>query len=108
MPSAITDWTRITLATDALVAFTILLIGATAGQAKRMVYKIEGAISNDGGTTTLLASTVTTIYEDDVSFDARVQANDTTDALVIEVQDTDAASDTVLWAYTYRSVEIIF
>lgn len=98
---------RITVPTDGLIAFTIMLIGADAGLTKRLAYKIEGVISNVGGTTGLLTSTVTTLYEDDASFDARVQADDPSDSLIIQVRDTDGAGDLILWVYTYSSVELI-
>lgn len=100
---------RMTIPTDTAWVFDILLVGATSGMAKTFGFRIEGVIENDGGTTTLLASTVTTLYDtDDVSFDARVRGDDTNDALVIEVSDSDAGGDTVRWVATIRTSEVTY
>lgn len=100
---------RLTIRTDSAWAFDILLVGATSGMGKTFGFRIDGVIENDGGTTTLLASNVTTLYDtDDVSFDARVSADDTNDALLIEVSDSDGAGDTVRWSGTIRTAEILY
>lgn len=92
---------RLLIPNNVLWTFLVLISGTTAGAAKTFSFKIEGAIENDGGVTTLLASTVTTIYDaDDISFDARVTADDTNDALLVEVSDSDGASDSVRWFAT--------
>ena len=91
------------------MTFHVLIAGATSGLAKSFSFIIEGAIKNDGGTTTLLNSTVTTVYDtDDTSFDARVSADDTNDALLIEVSDADSGGDTVNWVAKISTVEIIY
>jgi hypothetical protein len=100
---------RMTIPVDTVWTFTALIVGTTQGGTKSFGFKIEGVIENDGGTTTLLASTVTTIYDtDDVSFDARARGDNTNDALVIEVQDVDAAGDTVRWVASIQTVEVTF
>jgi hypothetical protein len=48
-------------------------------------YIITGAIKRQINTTTLLAMTVTAIHEDNAAWDVQAVADDTTDALVIEV-----------------------
>lgn len=90
---------RATIPTDTIWAFEALIAGATSGQVKGFAFHILGAIENDGGTTALMGTpTVTTVDDsDDVSFDARATADDTNDALLIEVQDSDGASDVVRW-----------
>jgi len=100
---------RMTIPTDTAWTFDILLVGATSGQAKTFGFRIDGVIKNDGGTTSLLASNVTTLYDtDDTSFDARVSADDTNDALIIEVSDSDGASDVVRWVATIRTAEVTY
>lgn len=98
-----------TLETDQVMTFTCWIAGTTQGCTKSFAFKIEGLIENDGGTTTLLASTTTTIYDtDDVSFDARALADNANDALLIQVQDSDGAGDTVRWSAVVRAAEVTF
>jgi hypothetical protein len=98
---------RILVPTDTLYTFDILVSGATAGLAKSFGFAINGVIKNDGGTTTLLASNVTTLYDtDDVSYDARVTADDTNDALLVEVSDADSSGDVVKWLASVRLASV--
>jgi len=53
-------------------------------------YEIEGAIKRIINATTMLAASVTTIYEDNAAWDVRAVADDTSEALVIEVYPDDA------------------
>jgi hypothetical protein len=98
---------RMTIATDTVWTFSVLLVGTTQGCTKSFGFRIEGVIENDGGIVTLLASTVTTLYDtDDTSFDARTRGDDTNKALVIEVQDADGAGNTVRWVANVQTVEV--
>lgn len=100
---------RITVATDQVMTFDALIVGTTQGCTKSFSFRIVGIVENDGGTTSLLASTVTTIYDaDDVSFDARATGDDANDALLIELQDSDGAGDTVRWSCVVRCAEVTF
>ena len=99
---------RLTIDTDTTWTFEILVVGQDAGATNAFSYRIEGACRNDGGTTTLLASTVTTVYEDIATFDARVTADDPNDALLIEVQDSAGGSDTVRWVANVRTSEVSY
>ena len=45
---------------------------------------------------------------DDTSFDARAVANDTTETLEIQVQDTDAAGDTIRWFCTLHVTKLTY
>jgi hypothetical protein len=99
----------INVAQDQVMTFSCLIAGTTQGCTKSFSFKIEGLIENDGGTTSILASTVTTIYDtDDVSFDAQAAADNVNDALLIQVQDTDGAGDTVRWMAVVRTAEVMF
>lgn len=88
--------------------FEALIIGTSNDNIKTFSFKILGAIENDAGTTALLGTpTVTTIYDgDDVSFDVRATADDTNDALLIEVTDSDGAGDTVRWVANVKIVSV--
>jgi len=100
---------QLLIASDTVWTFNILIVGTTSGSTKSFGFRIEGVIENDGGTTTLLASTVTTIYDtDDTDFDARVTADDTNDALAVEVQDSTSGSDVVQWVASVQTAEVTF
>ena len=100
---------QLTLASDTVWCFTAHITGATAGMAKSFGFKIEGVVENDGGTTTIKNSSVTTIDDvDDVSFDARAFPDDGTDALLIQVQDSDGGGDTVRWVCHLQTAELTF
>lgn len=102
--------TALTIASNSAWSFDILIVGATSGMGKSFGFHIIGMIENDGGVTTLKGTpTVTTLDNaDDVSFSARVTADDTNDALLVEVSDSDAASDLVRWSAMVRTAEVIY
>lgn len=93
---------------DSVLAFTALIVGATSGMAKGFGFRIDGVIENDGGTTALKGTpTVTTLDDsDDTSFNAQAVADDTNDALAVQVQDADGAGDTVRWAGMVTAAEV--
>jgi hypothetical protein len=102
--------TRITIASDSAWAFEALIVGATSGMGKSFAFHIRGMIENDGGTTSIKGTPTVTVIDDsdDVSFDARATADDTNDALLIEVSDSDGAGDAVRWSARVQTAEIIF
>jgi hypothetical protein len=96
-----------TMSADTVWTFDCLLVGTTQGCAKSFGFQLNGVIKNDGGTTTMLASNVTTLYDtDDTSFDAQAIADDADDSLKIQVQDTDATGDVVRWVAQVRTIEV--
>jgi hypothetical protein len=101
---------QLLIPTDTVWSFEALITGATSGLAKTFGFHILGMIENDGGVTAIKGTpTVTTIdNSDDVSFGAQASADDTNDALKIEVQDTDGASDVVRWFATVRTAELTY
>ena len=96
---------QLLIAANTLWTFSALLQGATAGMAQRWCYKIEGAVVNDGGTTSILAQTVTTIYESDAAYDCQVVADDGTDALVFQVRRNGGSDYDVWWTATIVDIE---
>lgn len=101
---------RMTIPANSAWAFEALVVGATSGMGKSFAFHIRGLIENDGGTTTIKGTPVVTVIDDadDTSFDARATADDTNDALLIEVSDSDAAGDTVRWSARVQTAEIIY
>lgn len=98
---------KMTIGTDTVWTFDILLVGTTQGCVKSFGFHIRGVIKNDGGSTSLLNSTITTEFDgDDTDFDAQVVADDTNDCLTIQVKDSTSGGDTVRWVATVRTAEI--
>ena len=96
------------LPVDTAWTFEAQVIGVTADCGKIFSYLVNGCIKNVGGTVTLLASNVTTIYEDTGTFDCEVVANATSDSLSIRVWDTGSGGDTVRWVATLQLTQITF
>lgn len=86
----------------------VLLTGQNSGGTKSFVFKLVGAARNVAGTTTLLVSTVTVVYSDDVSFTPRININDPSDYVRVEVADLDAAGDVIHWVADIRATRINF
>lgn len=92
---------RITIGVNQAALFTINISAKEdiAGGSNAGAYKIEGLIKRVGATTSLVgAITVTTIAEDDATWDVTAEADDTNDALVIKV--TGAAGTNINWVAT--------
>lgn len=74
---------------DSVWYFTAMINCTERGCANTNIYKIEGAIENDGGTTTLLGTpTVTNVYRDVATKEWQVVADDTNDRLAFQYRDT--------------------
>lgn len=98
-----------TLSSNSVWTVTVLISGTTQGCTKSFAFRIDGAIENDGGTTTVLGQTVTTIYDtDDTSFDAQLAVDDSADTLLVQVSDSDGTGDTVKWTAVVISAETIY
>jgi hypothetical protein len=96
---------RLTIASGRTMTFEILITARTsAGESAG--YRITGVIENSGGTTALIGipPLVTTVLgEDDTAWDAQVIADDTNDALVIQVQGN---GETIRWVATVDTAEV--
>jgi len=99
---------QLTIPNNTAWHFNARIIGSTSGMTKTQTYGIVGCIENDAGTTTLMASVVTTVYEDDANFDARATADDANDALALEVQDSAGSGDTLRWFAYVRISQITY
>jgi hypothetical protein len=97
---------RMSIATDSAYAFSALIVGrATAANDNSAGYKIEGVIDNNAGTTAFVGTpSVTVLGEDTAGWDVAAVADDTNDALVIQV--TGAAATTIRWVASVRLVKV--
>ena len=95
---------RITIANNRAVAFDILVVGRSSG-GESAGYRIVGLIENTSGNTAFIGTPTTTVLgEDDTSWDVTVVADNTNDALVIQV--TGGSGDDVRWVATVRTAEV--
>ena len=96
---------------DTFWTFEIQIAGTTVGGGAGMdvfSFLIEGSIENDNGTTTLNDYTVTTLHKDDSDFDAKVEADDTNDSLLVRVIDTTSGGAVVRWVTTIKFTSVSF
>jgi hypothetical protein len=96
----------LSIPTDSVWTFEILLVGAIAGIATKAGYRINGVIENDGGTTTLLASNVTVLYESNAALDAQVVGDNTNDKLQVQVLQSTGAPLTMQWVASILTAEL--
>lgn len=104
--SAWQDIGEFSIRTDTTWTFRALVAGIRVGAAESFGYELTGVIENDGGTTTMLASTVTTLYEDDVSYDCQAVADDAADELLIQITDTDNSGAASRWTVHLLTAEV--
>jgi len=87
--------------------FDIQVTGISSHANESFHYQILGAIKRVGNITTLLNSSITTIYKSTSTFNIRVSADDTNEALIIEVQDSAGSVDnSIVWVASVRINEI--
>lgn len=79
---------------DSIWGFLAYIVGTELGCANSYMWKIEGLVENDGGTTTILGSAVTNIYRDVATKEWQVVADDANDRLVFQYRDTAGADAT--------------
>lgn len=98
---------RLTIASGRALTFDILIV-ARSSSGSSAGYTVRGVIENDGGTTQFVGGTpaVTVLGEDVSSWNVTVQADNTNDALVINVTGSSGAS--VGWVATVRTAEVAY
>jgi hypothetical protein len=96
----------LTIASDRTLTFDILIVGRchpVYGN-KLAGYQITGVIGNVDGTTAFIGTPlVTTLGENDAAWDVLVVADDTNDALRIQV---NGGSNIIRWVASVRTVEV--
>ena len=96
----------LTIADGRTLTFDILVV-ARSSTGQSAGYHIQGVIENVGGATSFIgAPTVTTLGEDDATWNVAAQADDTNDALVIKV--TGKAGTNIRWVATVRTAEVAY
>lgn len=100
---------RLTIPSSRSWAFLILLSArqtAGTGLGDTAAYRFEGSIKRDGSNNTAIVGSVTktVLAEDDSAWDADVVADDTNEALQIQV--TGVASHTIHWLATVYLSEV--
>ena len=97
---------NITVPTGHCYAFSALIAAKRTETSMECAgYKVEGVIKNDAGTVSIVGSvTVTTLAEDDSSWDVTAEADTTNEALAIKV--TGAAGKTIHWVATVNLTEV--
>lgn len=93
---------------DSHWTFEVQVSGATQDIGKCFGYLVNGSIKRIGSTTTLNAMNVTVIHEDDSDFDCQAVADDTNDALFIQVKDATSGGDAVRWVATVKLTQVIY
>lgn len=98
----------LTIPTDSCIHYRALVCGITAGATDTFAYELSGFAKNDNGALVLLASTIVTVYESDVSFAPRARVDSATATLIIDVQDSAPSNKTVRWSGTVLVSEAMF
>jgi hypothetical protein len=92
---------------DSIWLFEAWIAGTELGCANSFAWKIEGVVENDGGTTTILAQTVTNIYRDVATKEWQAAADDVNDRLIFQFRDTAGpSSDDCNIQFTMRATEV--
>jgi hypothetical protein len=103
---------RLTILNSTTWTFEVKIVGTDSGTNKSFGFIIHGVIERaSDDTTTLLTSTELLHWDGggtEASFDARVSADNTNNALMVEVQDLDGFGDTVRWVAVVETVEVTF
>ena len=100
--------TRLTIPTGKIMFADILISGILSTGASACCYKRKVAIKNVGGTTALVGTveTIGTDIEDNAACDVAITADDTNDALQINV--TGIAAETWRWVAVVEGLEIAY
>jgi hypothetical protein len=100
--------TRLTIPSGKILFADLLISGVKSDGSAAACYKRKVAIKNVGGTTTLVGSveTIGTDIEDNASTDVAITADDTNDALQINV--TGITSETWRWVAVVEGLEIAY
>ena len=96
---------QIRVPANSVVVFDGVITACQSGVAAYAGWRVEGMITNDGGTTVIQNNTITAI-KNESGWRCRLSANDSTDSLVVTV--TGEASHNIRWVANIRTVETIY
>lgn len=97
-----------TIPNNGLWNVSVKISGLTSGAPQRFAYNLVCSIYNDGGTTTLGSSATTTLLESDANYDARCLADNTNDALLVQVGRSAGTNYTIRWVATVEIAQVIY
>jgi len=98
---------RFTIRAISALAFKMTIVARDNVANEVAMYTVVGIIKRDGANNTVMSNcTVTTVFEDDATWDVAVTADDTNEALIITV--TGDATNPVQWAVRMDGVETHF
>lgn len=99
---------KLTIPSGKILSFIVHVIGIKSDGTAVAKYIREGTIKNVAGTVSLVGSIITlgTDHEDNADTDIAITADDTNDALQINV--TGIASETWRWTAVVQGVEIAY
>ncbi len=96
---------QIKVPANSVVVFDGVITACQSGVAAYAGWRVEGMITNDGGTTVIQNNTITAI-KNESGWRCRLSANDSTDSLVVTV--TGETSHNIRWVANIRTVETIY
>ena len=96
---------QIVAASDTCITFSGTIVAMQNGAQAYGGWKVEGILVNDGGTTTLPASTVTAM-DNDSSWGLALSADNTNNALKVQV--TGEASHNIRWVANIQTSEVTY
>ena len=96
---------RLAIETDGTLAFDAIITGKDTVTNESCAFQLNGALENDGGVVTIIGSVGKFILgKDNAAFDANIVADDTNNALALQV--TPASTNTTKWRARVDYVEI--
>lgn len=101
----------LTIPANTVFNFRVQLVGKNDADTKRFAFNITGAIARDGANNTSILGTptVTAVYgADDTDFEAQAVADDTNEALLIQVRDTTSGGDLIRWVATIEVTSVTY
>lgn len=97
---------RAIIKTNSTCTFSIEIVGRRISNTESAAYLITGLIKNDAGTVSLVSSINKTVLgEDDATWDATAEADNTNKSLAIKV--TGATDKTIRWGATVELREVL-
>ena len=103
-----TEW-EFPIRPDMVHYFETMVVGTESGAVNSYAWKVDGVVENDGGTTSILAGsvTVTNIYRDVATKEIQVVADDPNDRLLFQFRDTGGPDATACnLQIMFRMVEV--
>ncbi len=99
---------QLLLPPDTAWTLKVLVVGLTAGAAERWSYELNGFAVNDGGAMTVVSGTPVDITESDAAYDVQLVADDTNDAVEVQVRRNGGSDYDIKWRATVLTAEEVY